>query len=75
MYEKRYFLQTEYDRETGAVQAKVMECPAPYAHPVCREVFSHEWRAERRINELVKAAYARGERVVHGNGDDPRTWK
>ena len=63
MNEKRYFLKTTYNKD-GEIIAKVMEKKDAYKEAVELEVFTHEWRAYKRIDELIKQAYARGEQVV-----------
>ena len=63
MNEKRYFLETTYSKD-GEIIAKVMERKDACGEAVGLEVFTHEWRALKRIDELIKQAYARGEQVV-----------
>ena len=63
MNEKRYFLETTYNDKDGEI-IKVMEKKDAYKEAVELEVFTHEWRACVRMEELIKQAYARGEQVV-----------
>ena len=62
--EKRYFIQTVYDKETGESIVYVMEHKRPYSKPEKIAQFTHEWRACKHIDKLIKAAYERGEAVV-----------
>ena len=62
--EKRYFLQTSYN-EDGSTKAAVMEHKKAFSEPIETESYTHEWRACKRIDELIKEAHARGEEVIY----------
>lgn len=64
MNNKRYFLETTYN-EDGSIHAAVMECKQAYSKAIEIESFTHEWRACRRIDELIKQAYEKGECVIY----------
>lgn len=69
----RFYLNTTHDKNGNTV-AQVMERPRPFADATCVGEFSHEWRACKRIDELKREAYQRGERVVYNRGEDASTW-
>jgi len=64
MNEKRYHLKTSYN-EDGSAHAAVMQYTDAYKPAIEIESFSHEWRACKRIDELIKEAYNRGEQVIY----------
>ena len=64
MNDKRYFLKTSYEID-GTTHAAVMERKQAYQEPTEIESYTHEWRACKRINELIKQAYTRGEQVIY----------
>lgn len=64
----RYFIRTTYNAETGEPIVHIMQRPLPYADAVSIETFRHEWRAEKRLLQLIQEAHQRGEHTVCGVG-------
>jgi len=64
MNEPRYYLNTTYDAD-GNTQANVMECNDAFSPAIVKEVFPHEWRACKRIEQLKHEAIERGEEVIY----------
>lgn len=56
----RFYLDTTYD-DGGWKIARVMERPWPFAEAVCVGTYSSEYRACKRIAELKREAFDRGE--------------
>ena len=64
MNEPRYYLNTNYDQD-GNTQANVMERKDAFTSASVKETFAHEWRACKRIDELIHEAHVRGEEVIY----------
>jgi len=64
MNDKRYFLKTSYETD-GTTHASVMERKQAYHETIEIESYAYEWRACKRINELIKQAHTRGEQVIY----------
>ena len=64
MNDKRYFLKISYEVD-GTIHAAVMERKKAYSEAIEIESYTHEWRACKRIDELIKQAYTRGEQVIY----------
>lgn len=64
MKDKRYFLKISYEAD-GTMHASVMERKQAYHEAIEIESYTHEWRACKRIDELIKQAHIRGEQVIY----------
>ena len=63
----RFYLDTTYD-DDGRTIARVMERPRPFAEAVCVDTCFYEWQACKRIDELKREAFHRGESVIFSSG-------
>ena len=71
---KRYFLETSYN-EDGSTHAAVMERKKAFCEAEEIEYYNYEWRACKRIDELIKQAYERGEEVIYNHKYCDMTFK